>query len=158
MVLLKGGIVMRYRLYIGLILVLLTGCSQSTTAPSDFTITAPSDGTDSFSELVDSFPQANLHVLKFQVKDADGNLRNNVKVTIYATHATLCSDDICTAAVATPYEVTTNSAGVASVYALVGFPNCNATTDITFTATVSAGISTTSAVWKDSVTVKKCGT
>jgi len=52
-------------------------------------------------------------------------------------------------------SLTTNSSGVVSVLYQFTVPKCSATNDLQVTASISASIGTSTAVWVDSITVKK---
>lgn len=150
---------MRYVLLcIGLIL-LLIGCGKSTsTAPSDFTITAPSNSTEEYANPLNTTSGSINYTLPFLVKDASGKPRNGIKVKFYLVNGTLYSDETFLTAVATPYEVETNDDGVAKAFVKVIHPACDATTDTKFTVTLTGSLQITGATWTDTVTVKKCGT
>lgn len=151
---------MRYRFCVGFIFLMLIGCGRtSTTAPSDFTISAPDAATDTFSTLSPQTPGSSVNwSLRFVVTDASGAPRQGVDVSFLLLNATLYSDSSFSTSVTTPYKVTTNDYGVANAYVKVTSPACSATADVTYTVTLTGMLETTSAQWTDAVTVKKCGT
>lgn len=155
-----GRHAMKYRLYLGFILLLLMGCGKSsTTAPSDFAISAPDAATDTFSTLSPQTPGSSVNwSLLFVVRDSSGAPRQGVEVSFLLLNATLYSDSSFSTPVTTPYKVTTNDHGVANAYVKVTSPACSATADVTYTVTLTGMLETTSAQWTDAVTVNTCGT
>lgn len=151
---------MRYRLYMGLIFLFLVSCGKaSITAPSDFVISGPSDATDTFSTITPQTPGSSIiYTLKFYVKDANAKARQGVDVTFLLTNGTLCTDSACSTTVTTPYKVQTNDSGVATAYVRVTSPACDWAADASYKVVLSAMLETSSVQWKDSVSVKKCGT
>lgn len=145
---------------IGIVCMLaLMGCEKtSTTAPSDFTISAPDAATDSFSDQTPQTPGSSVnYTLRFMVKDTSAP-RQGVEVSFLVLNATLYSDASFTTPVTSPYKVTTSDYGVANAYVKVTSPACSATADKTYTVTLTGMLETTSVQWTDVVTVKKCGT
>lgn len=149
---------MRYRLYAGLILLMLAGCSQSFNSPSDFTVSVPADATVTLSN-------ASAEAVCYQdiiatVTDADGKPRNGIVTGVYAqgSFGNFFTNSTFGTIVANPYNATTDFQGKINLnYCSAPF-TCSATGDITTTFSFRVQAGTTSASRVTTVTIKKCGT
>ena len=149
---------MRKILYIGLMMCILIGCSQSATAPSDFKITLPADATVSLSNAFGT--RVCYQDIIATVTDVNSKPRNGLVVSVYgqSTFGSFYSDNTLGTALTSPYTTKTDSEGKISVnYCSAAF-TCSATADLSATFGIRVQGGTISGERTTTVTIKTCGT
>lgn len=136
----------------------ITSCGKNATAPSDYTITVPSDGTFSVSNANNNrwFFQDSL----VKVTDSDGKAKQGIKLKIYE-HGSFggfySNNQFTGAQLSNPYDDVTDGSGTVLVNYRTAAFTCNST-DQTYTLGYRAQSGSLSTVHTDTFTVKQCGT
>lgn len=136
----------------------IMACGNSATAPSDYTITVPSDGdfTVSNANSSRSVFQDSLVI----VTDGDGKTKEGIKLKIYG-HGSFggfySNNQFTGAQLSNPYEDVTDGSGVVLVNYRTAAFTCNST-EQTYTLGYRAQSGSVSTVHTDTFTVKQCGT